>query len=109
MKTALIVAAAVATTVLTAPAYAADIVCSIHDTVGNNLTYAFGGNSTNANGTFGGTMVESGFEGTARRPSLRSGGVRSGFSAATRSAGLICTRAPRRAGQSPSAPAAARY
>jgi hypothetical protein len=62
MKPALIVAAAVATTVLTAPVYAADIVCSIHDTVGNNLTYAFGGNSTNANGTFGGTMVETGFD-----------------------------------------------
>ena len=55
-------AAAVATAVLTAPAYAADIVCSTHDTVGNNLTYAFGGNSTNANGTFGGTMVETGFD-----------------------------------------------
>jgi hypothetical protein len=30
--------------------------------VGNNLTYAFGGNSFNASGTFGGTMVETSFK-----------------------------------------------
>ena len=37
-----------------------------NDTVGNNLTYAFGGNSTNTSGTFGGTMVETGFEKNGR-------------------------------------------
>jgi hypothetical protein len=63
MKTALIVAAALAATFLTAPAHAAgDVVCSMRDTLGNNLTYAFGSNSFNANGTFGGTMVETGFK-----------------------------------------------
>jgi hypothetical protein len=62
MKT-LLVAAAVATVALSAPAYArGDITCSIRDTVGNNLTYAFGDNTFNAKGSFGGTEVETGFD-----------------------------------------------
>jgi hypothetical protein len=40
----------------------ADIGCNIRDTVGNNLTYMFGANSVNSDGSFGGTLVETGFE-----------------------------------------------
>ena len=39
----------------------ANIVCDMHDTLGNNLTYAFGSNTVNTNGSFGGTMVETAF------------------------------------------------
>jgi hypothetical protein len=40
----------------------AGITCNMRDTVGNNLTYEFGDNTTNTSGGFGGTMVETGFE-----------------------------------------------
>ena len=39
-----------------------DLACSIHDVTGNALTYTFGPNSTNANGSLGGTFVETGFD-----------------------------------------------
>jgi hypothetical protein len=65
MKKALIMAAALA--ILVAPAaQAKDIVCHMTDTLGNALTYAFGANSQNADGSFGGTMVETGFEKNGR-------------------------------------------
>ena len=60
MRKLLLAAAALAA--LAAPARASDIVCGIRDAYGNNLVYAFGGNSYNANGTFGGTVVETGFD-----------------------------------------------
>ncbi len=77
--------AAVALAALAVPAHAG-VVCSIQDTFGNNLTYAFGGNTYNANGSFGGTMVETGFDknGTAvisrvgQRPIWIYGGNRGG-------------------------------
>jgi hypothetical protein len=40
----------------------ADVACNVTDTQGNRLTYLFGVNTENTNGTFGGTMVETGFE-----------------------------------------------
>ena len=45
---------------------ATDLVCSIKDNVGNNLIYTFDGNSRNADGSAGGTMVETGFEKNGR-------------------------------------------
>jgi hypothetical protein len=58
--------AAVAAISLAAPAHAAgDIVCSITDTLGNNLIYAFGNNTNTVGNTdrnFSGTMVETGFD-----------------------------------------------
>jgi hypothetical protein len=47
------------------PAHAA-LTCNITDTVGNSLTYSFKGNSTNSNGSFGGTLVEDGFSKNGR-------------------------------------------
>jgi hypothetical protein len=43
------------------PSAHAGVVCNVTDTLGNALTYEFGGNSVNADGSFGGTMVETGF------------------------------------------------
>jgi hypothetical protein len=40
----------------------AALTCSIGDIAGNALTYAFGPNSTNADGSLGGTMVEAAFD-----------------------------------------------
>lgn len=54
--------AAVAAVCLGGVAHAGEIACNIQDTVGNRLTYVFGANSFNNNGTFGGTLVETGFE-----------------------------------------------
>jgi hypothetical protein len=59
IKTLLLVAFA---TISIAGAAHAGVVCNVRDTAGNNLTYAFGENSHNGNGSFGGTMVETGFE-----------------------------------------------
>jgi len=53
---------AVAAISLSGAGHAGEFVCNVQDTVGNHLTYAFGANTTNANGAFGGTMVETGFK-----------------------------------------------
>ena len=42
------------------------LTCHMTDTLGNNLTYAFGPNTHNINGTFGGTLVETGFDKNGR-------------------------------------------
>jgi hypothetical protein len=55
-----LVIAAVAAISLSGAAHAG-VVCDMHDTVGNSLTYVFGANTVNTNGSFGGTMVETGF------------------------------------------------
>jgi hypothetical protein len=47
-------------------AHAGGLVCNVQDTVGSRMVYAFGPNTTNANGSFGGTMVETGFEKNGR-------------------------------------------
>jgi hypothetical protein len=47
------------------PAFASsatDLICTITDSQGSKLYYTFDGNTHNANGTDGGTMVETGFE-----------------------------------------------
>jgi len=64
MKTLLL--AAVAAITLGGAAHAGDLVCNMRDTVGNNLTYTFADNTYNANGSYGGTMVETGFEKNGR-------------------------------------------
>jgi hypothetical protein len=38
-----------------------DIFCKVRDSAGNNLTYTFGANTENKNGSIGGTFVETGF------------------------------------------------
>ena len=58
--------AAVAAISLGGAAQAGEFGCNIQDTVGNRLTYLFGDNTTNANGTYGGTVVETGFEKNGR-------------------------------------------
>jgi hypothetical protein len=40
--------------------------CNIQDTAGDRMIYMFGPNTINANGGFGGTMVETGFEKNGR-------------------------------------------
>jgi hypothetical protein len=45
---------------------ATDLVCSIRDNTGNDLIYTFDGNSQNADGSAGGTMVETGFSKNGR-------------------------------------------
>jgi opacity protein-like surface antigen len=55
-----LVLAAVAAISLSGAAHAG-VVCDMHDTRGNSLTYAFGSNTVNTNGSFGGTMVETAF------------------------------------------------
>jgi hypothetical protein len=40
----------------------ADLICQVRDTGGNLDIYTFNGNSHNVDGTFGGTVVETGFE-----------------------------------------------
>jgi hypothetical protein len=51
---------------LAAPAaahdYSKDLICGITDVGGNALVYSFANNTTNADGSFGGTMVETGFQ-----------------------------------------------
>ena len=42
--------------------YTGDLLCNLTDTRGNRITYGFGNNSHNADGTLGGTFVETGFE-----------------------------------------------
>jgi hypothetical protein len=54
--------AAVAAISLGGAAHAGELVCNMNDTLGNRLTYVFGSNTYNANGTYGGTLVETGFE-----------------------------------------------
>ena len=39
-----------------------DIFCKVRNSAGNNLTYTFANNTDNANGSIGGTMVETGFD-----------------------------------------------
>jgi hypothetical protein len=63
MKRTLLVA--VAAVALAAPAHAA-FVCNITDTKGDDLTYSFVKNTYNADGSFGGTMVEDGFSRNGR-------------------------------------------
>ena len=58
--------AAIAAIALGGAAQAGEFGCNIQDTVGNRLTYLFGDNTTNANGTYGGTVVETGFEKNGR-------------------------------------------
>jgi hypothetical protein len=41
--------------------YSTDFVCDITDTLGNQLTYSFANNTNNADGSAGGTYVETGF------------------------------------------------
>jgi hypothetical protein len=53
--------AAVAAITIGGAANAGELVCNMRDTVGNQLTYVFGDNTYNANGSFGGTLVETGF------------------------------------------------
>jgi hypothetical protein len=67
MYKAMIMAAALAA--VATPAFATsatDLVCSIKDNTGNNLIYTFDGNSQNADGSVGGTMVETGFSKNGR-------------------------------------------
>jgi hypothetical protein len=67
MYKAMIMAAALAAVATPALATSAtDLVCSIRDNTGNNLIYTFDGNSQNANGSVGGTMVETGFSKNGR-------------------------------------------
>jgi hypothetical protein len=61
--------AIVAACALVGPAHAASadqLVCNVQDTAGGRMTYLFGPNTTNVNGSFGGTMVEAGFEKNGR-------------------------------------------
>jgi hypothetical protein len=65
MKKTLIALAAFAGIAAASPASATqwgDLACSIRDTGGNALAYSFGRNTVNANGSFGGTVVENGFD-----------------------------------------------
>ena len=39
-----------------------DLICTVKDTANNSLIYTFDGNSRNDDGSFGGTMVETGFD-----------------------------------------------
>ena len=58
------------------PAFASsatDLICTITDLQGSKLYYTFDGNTHNANGTDGGTMVETGFEKNGRLGHVRSG------------------------------------
>jgi hypothetical protein len=52
-------------TIVSMPAHAA-LTCNMVDTVGNSLTYVFKPNTTNSNGSFGGTLVEDGFSKNGR-------------------------------------------
>ena len=64
MKTpiALAVAATVAAiTPAVAHDYSSDFVCSVTDNTGNHLVYTFANNTGNADGSAGGTYVETGF------------------------------------------------
>jgi hypothetical protein len=64
MKTliALAVAATVAAiTPAVAHDYSSDFVCSVTDNTGNSLVYTFANNTGNADGSAGGTYVETGF------------------------------------------------
>ena len=66
---ALILAAGLAVAAATpclAHNYSSDLVCVITDIGGNKLTYAFANNTANANGSFGGTYVETAFEKNGR-------------------------------------------
>jgi opacity protein-like surface antigen len=54
--------AAVGAISLGGAAHAGELVCNMQDAIGNRLTYVFGPNTYNANGTYGGTLVETGFE-----------------------------------------------
>jgi hypothetical protein len=47
-------------------ASAGKLACHIQDTSGNRLIYMFGSNSYNADGSYGGTMVETGYERNGR-------------------------------------------
>lgn len=61
----LIVSLAATLCLATAPALAStstDLFCAITDTAKNSIVYSFTGNSRNANGSDGGTVVETGFE-----------------------------------------------
>lgn len=60
-KLAIIATAFTPVTAAEAHDYTRDIVCGMEDVSGNQLTYAFNNNSVNADGSFGGTMVETGF------------------------------------------------
>ena len=55
--------AAVAMLAFVAPALARDdLICTITDTQGSTLIYGFADNTKNIDGSFGGTMVETGFD-----------------------------------------------
>jgi hypothetical protein len=47
-------------------ASAGKLICKVQDTSGNHMVYMFGSNSTNADGSYGGTMVETGYERNGR-------------------------------------------
>jgi opacity protein-like surface antigen len=98
MRKLLLAAAALAA--LAAPARASDIVCGIRDAYGNNLVYAFGGNSYNANGTFGGTVVETGFDKNGTSVISRVGQRPIWVYGANRGGGFNLYSPPRRAGRS---------
>jgi hypothetical protein len=61
--TTLVAAAALAAVAAPAVAhdYSGDFVCNITDNTGNRLVYTFANNTGNADGSFGGTYVETGF------------------------------------------------
>jgi hypothetical protein len=61
MKRTLTVAAAAISLFAALPAHAGTTVCNMTDNYGNALTYSFVDNTYNANGTYGGTVVEDGF------------------------------------------------
>jgi hypothetical protein len=61
MKRTLMAAAAAVSLFAALPAHAGTTVCNMVDTHGNALTYSFVDNTYNANGTYGGTVVEDGF------------------------------------------------
>jgi hypothetical protein len=59
MKTLVLAAAIVA---MSAPAFAqGDLACAMQDNLGNRMIYTFANNSSNADGSLGGTYVETGF------------------------------------------------
>jgi hypothetical protein len=61
MKRTLMLAAAAISLFAALPARAGTTVCNMTDNYGNALTYLFVDNTYNANGTYGGTVVEDGF------------------------------------------------
>ena len=91
--------AAIAAIALGGVAHAGEIACNIQDTVGNRLTYLFGDNTFNDNGTYGGTWSRPASRRTAAWSSPNAANGRSGSTAATTAEASTSTRATRRDGR----------